>query len=210
MEPRMTPREELANSISHGLGFVAAVSATPILVVRAVRTGGAANIVASSVFGAAMMLLYLSSCVYHAAPPGPRKQLLERFDHAAIYLLIAGTYTPFTLGILRGRWGWTLFGIVWGAAVVGVAVKLGYGVRYRRLSTLMYVLMGWLIVIPIRPLLMNMAPQGLILLAAGGVAYMLGTFFYLNHRIPYGHFVWHLFVLAGTTCHFFAVLDHAI
>jgi len=152
----------------------------------------------------------VSSVSRYGSPPRPRKNLLERFDHAAIYLLIAGTYTPFTLGVLRGAWGWTLFGIVWAAAAVGVAVKLGYGVRYRRLSTFMYILMGWLIFIAIRPLMQNMAPQGLMWLAAGGVAYMLGTVFYLNRGIPYGHPIWHLFVLAGTTCHFFAVLWYAI
>jgi hemolysin III len=130
-------------------------------------------------------------------------------DHAAIYLLIAGTYTPFTLGALGGVWGWTLFGLVWAAAAVGVGEKLIWGVRFPRLSTVLYLLMGWLIVIAIRPLVLSVPPAGLVWLAAGGMAYTLGVVFYSSRRIPYAHFVWHLFVLTGSTCHFFAVLWYA-
>ena len=209
-EPVMSRGEERANSLSHAVGFLGAVAATPILIVRAVHDGSAANIVASSIFGATMMMLYLASALYHAALPGPRKEWLERFDHAAIYLLIAGSYTPFTLGVLRGPWGWSLFGVVWAAAVVGVVIKLSTGVRYRKLSTAMYLLMGWAIVIAIRPLVHNMQSGGLAWLAGGGLAYTLGTVFYLNRRLRYAHFLWHLFVLAGSTCHFFAVLWFAI
>lgn len=204
------PREELANSLSHGVGFLGAVAATPILIIGAVNRGGAADVVGSSVFAASMLLLYLTSTWYHAAPAGRLKDRLRTLDHAAIYLLIAGSYTPFTLGVLGGAWGWTLFGIVWGAAAVGVGGKLIAGVRHPRVSTAMYLVMGWLILIAIRPLLLNMAPHGIGWLVAGGVAYSVGVVFYAANRLPYGHFVWHLFVLAGSSCHFFAVLWYAV
>ena len=203
------PGEELANAVSHGVGFLCAAAATPILIVGAVNRGGAANVVGSSVFGATMVLLYLTSTGYHAAPGGRLKDRLQEFDHAAIYILIAGTYTPFTLGVLGGAWGWTLFGLVWGAAAIGVCEKLIAGVRYPRLSTAAYVIMGWLVVIAIRPLVLNMPPHGILWLVAGGVSYSAGIVFLVAHRLPYGHFIWHLFVLAGSTCHFFAVLWYA-
>ncbi len=202
-------RAELANSLSHGVGFLGAVAATPILVVGAASRGGAADVVGSSIFGATMVLLYLTSTWYHAAPAGRLKDRLRKLDHAAIYLLIAGTYTPFTLGVLGGAWGWTLFGLVWGAAAIGVGTKLIAGVGYPRLSTAMYLIMGWLVLIAIGPLLRSMPSPGLAWLVAGGVFYSAGVVFYLASRWPYGHFIWHLFVLAGSTCHFFAVLWYA-
>ncbi|HIF06526.1 MAG TPA: hemolysin III family protein [Gemmatimonadetes bacterium] len=201
--------EELANSLSHGVGFLCAVAATPILVVGAVERGGAADIVGSSVFGATMMLLYLTSALYHAARDSRLKARLRRVDHAAIYLLIAGTYTPFTLGVLGGPWGWTLFGIVWGAAAVGVAIKLMVGISRPRLSTFLYLIMGWTVVIAIRPLVLNVPPEGLQWLVAGGLLYSGGVVFYVWRRLPYNHFIWHLFVLGGSTCHFFSVLWYA-
>ncbi|GMR12861.1 MAG: hemolysin III family protein [Gemmatimonadota bacterium] len=204
------PGEELANSLSHGVGFLGAVAATPILILGAVNRGSAADVVASSVFAATMVLLYLASTWYHAAPANRCRDRLQRLDHAAIYLLIAGTYTPFTLGVLGGAWGWTLFGIVWGAAAVGVCVKLIAGVRYPRLSTAVYVIMGWLVLVAIRPLLLNMQPQGIRWLVAGGLSYSAGVVFYAARRLPYSHFIWHLFVLAGSTFHFFAVLWYAV
>ncbi len=186
-----------------------AVAATPVLIIGAVNRGGAAGVVGSSVFGATMVLLYLSSTWYHAVPEGRLKDRLHKFDHAAIYLLIAGTYTPFTLGVLGGAWGWTLFGIVWGAAAVGVSEKLISGIRYPRLSTALYLIMGWSVVIVIRPLVLNMPPQGVAWLVAGGLSYTAGVVFYVARRLPYHHLIWHLFVLAGSTCHFFAVLWYA-
>jgi len=201
--------EELANSLSHGVGLVLAVAATPILIVGAASRGSAADVVGSSVFGATMILLYLASTCYHAVPVGRLRDRLRRFDHAAIYLFIAGTYTPFTLGVLGGAWGWTLFGLVWGAAAVGVSEKLIAGVRYPRLSTAMYLIMGWLALIAARPLLLNMQPSGLRWLVAGGVFYSTGVVFYAARRLPYNHLIWHLFVLAGSTCHAFAVLWYA-
>jgi hemolysin III len=203
------PGEEIANSLSHGVGLIAAVAATPILIVGAVNRGSAADVVGSSVFAATMVLLYLASTWYHAAPVGPLKDRLQRLDHAAIYLLIAGTYTPFTLGVLGGAWGWTLFGLVWGGAAVGVCEKLMAGVRHPRLSTAVYLGMGWLALIAIQPLLLKMPPQGIRWLVAGGISYSAGVAFYASDRFRYSHFVWHLFVLAGSTFHFFAVWWYA-
>ena len=199
------PGEELANSLSHGVGLLCALAATPVLVIAAATRGSASDVVGSSVFTATMVLLYLTSTWYHAAPVSRLKDRLQRLDHAAIYLLIAGSYTPFTLGVLSGVWGWTLFGLVWGAAALGVSAKLIAGNRYPRLSTALYLAMGWLALIAIRPLLLNMPLHGIGWLAAGGISYSVGVVFYVS-RLPYTHFVWHLFVLAGSTCHFFAVL----
>ncbi|MDA0329645.1 MAG: hemolysin III family protein [Gemmatimonadetes bacterium] len=205
----MTPREELANSLSHGVGLAGAIAATPILIVGAVARGGAADIVGSSVFGFTMIVMYFASTWYHATLPGTRKDRLRRFDHAAIYLLIAGSYTPFTLGVLGGAWGWTLFGVVWGAAAIGVGVKTLSGVSHPRVSTAMYLIMGWSILIAIRPLTSNMPPEGLRWLVAGGLCYSGGVVFFALRGLPYNHLVWHLFVLAGSTCHFFGVLWYA-
>ena len=204
------PRVELANSLSHGFGLLCAIAATPILVVGAVKNGGAADIVGSSVFGATMVVLYFTSAWYHATGVGRLKDWLRRVDHAAIYLLIAGTYTPFTLGVLGGPWGWTLFGLVWGAAAVGVGTKLLAGVRFPRISTAMYLVMGWLILIAIGPLVRAMPIQGIGWLVLGGTLYTAGVGFFAARRMPYGHFIWHLFVLGGSTAHFFAVLWYAV
>jgi len=202
-------REELANALSHGVGLMAAVAAVPVLVVGAVRNGGPADIVGSSIFGATMVLLYLTSTWYHSVPVGRVKDRLRKLDHAAIYLLIAGTYTPFTLGVLGGPWGWTLFGLVWGAAAIGVSTKLIAGIRYPRVSTAMYLMMGWLVLIAIGPLVRNMAPHGLGWLVGGGLLYTVGVAFFAAREVRYGHLAWHLFVLAGSSCHFFAVLWYA-
>lgn len=182
----------------------------PILIVGAAARGTASDIAASSIFGATLVLLYLASTSYHGARRGRLKERLRRLDHAAIYLLIAGTYTPFTLGALAGPWGWTLFGLVWGTAAFGVCYKLTAGVRYPRLSTSLYLLMGWLIVIAIRPLVLALPLAGILWLVAGGAAYTAGVAFYVSRRIPYGHLVWHLFVLTGSACHVVAVLRYAV
>jgi hemolysin III len=156
-----------------------------------------------------MMLLYITSAFYHILPVSSAKRVFRILDHSAIFLLIAGTYTPFTLGVLRGAWGWTLFGLVWGIAVVGVVLKSIGGVKYKRLSTILYLAMGWLIIIAVKPLWLNMPSSGHFGLLAGGAAYTAGVGFYAAKRIPYAHFVWHLFVIAGTSCHFVAVLRYA-
>ncbi len=204
-----SPREEIANSISHGIGFLAAVAAVPILIVTAVRRGDAAGIVGVSIFAAASVVLYLTSTLYHALPRSRIKRVFRVLDHAAIFLLIAGTYTPFTLGVLRGAWGWTLFGIVWALALAGIGLKAFRGVRYPKLSTILYLAMGWLVVIAVEPLWSRVPLWGLFWLAAGGLAYTVGVAFYAAGRFRFSHFVWHLFVLAGTASHFIAVLYYA-
>lgn len=207
-EPHRT-REELANSLSHGLGLVGAVAITPLLIIAAVRTGDAGDIVASSIFGTTLIALYLASTGYHAVQEGRAKDWLRRLDHAAIYLLIAGTYTPFTLGVLRGGWGWSLFGIIWGAAALGVASKLFLGVRFARVSTAIYLAMGWLILVAAAPLVQAVPTQGLLWLTAGGASYTLGVPFFVARRRRYAHLVWHLFVLGGSACHVVAVMRYA-
>jgi len=201
--------EEIANSVSHGVGLVAAVIAVPFLVVGAVQRGYTAGIVGASVFATTMILLYLVSTLYHALPRNPAKRVFRVLDHGAIYLLIAGTYTPFTLGVLGGAWGWTLFGLVWGLAVVGITLKAVGGMRFPKLSMYLYLAMGWLILIAIKPLVLNMQAWGLFWLVGGGVAYTTGLAFYAARRVRYCHFVWHLFVIAGTACHVVAVQWYA-
>ena len=200
--------EEIANSVSHGVGFLAAVATLPVLVLSA-RSAGAAAVVGATIFGGTMAVLYLTSTLYHATAHNRAKRVFQVLDHAAIYLLIAGTYTPFTLGVLRGAWGWTLFGLIWGLAVIGIFLKSLHGIRYPRLSTAVYIAMGWLVLVAAKPLWDNVSGWGLFWLVAGGVAYTAGVGFYAANRMRYAHFVWHLFVLAGTACHVVAVLRYA-
>ena len=202
--------EEIANSVSHGVGFLAAVAASPVLVFSAVQRGGSTGIVVASVFAFTMVLMYITSTLYHALARNKAKCVFRVLDHGAIFLLIAGTYTPFTLGVLRGAWSWTLFGLVWGIAVVGIVLKSIGGLRYQRISTILYLAMGWLIIIAVKPLWLNMPSWGLFWLLAGGAAYTAGVGFFAAKRIRYAHFVWHLFVIAGTACHFIAVLRYAV
>ena len=206
---RQSRGEEIANSISHGVGFLASLVGAPFLIVATVRDGSAWNVVGASIFVASMALLYLSSTLYHALPQERVKRVFRIFDHGAIYLLIAGTYTPFTLGVLRGGWGWTLFGLVWGMAVLGITLKAVGRIQRPVLSTVLYLGMAWLIVIAVRPLWQNVRLPGLIWLAAGGLFYTGGVGFYAAKRIRYSHLVWHFFVLAGTACHYFAILWYA-
>lgn len=201
--------EEIANSVSHGVGLLASVVAAVVLVLAAARQGGTARIVGACVFSAAMVLLYLASTLYHALPGNRAKRVFQVLDHTAIFLMIAGTYTPFTLGVLRGTWGWTLFGLVWGLALAGVVLATAGGGRYPKLRVGLYLAMGWLILIAIKPLWLRVPPRGLFWLFAGGVAYTVGVAFYAAKRVRYSHFVWHLFVIAGTACHFVAVLRFA-
>ena len=201
--------EEIANSVSHGAGLLAALIASPFLVITAARRGHPAVVVGACVFAAAMVLLYLTSTLYHALPRTRAKRVFRVLDHASIFILIAGTYTPFTLGVLRGGWGWTLFGLVWGLAIVGITLKAIAGTRFPVLSTCLYIGMGWLALIAIRPLWLLVPAPGLLWLLAGGVAYTAGVAFYAADRRRYVHFVWHLFVIVGTACHFVAVLNYA-
>ena len=202
------PGEEIANSVSHGIGFLAAVAVTPLLVLAAIPHG-AGSIVGVSIFAVTMAALYLASTLYHAWPNPRAKRVFRVLDHGAIFLLIAGTYTPFTLGVLRGGWGWTLFGAIWGLALAGAIFKAVVAFRYPKIATAIYVAMGWLMVIAVQPLWQRMPYQGLLWLLAGGLAYTGGVAFYATKRLRYSHFVWHLCVLTGTTCHFFAVIWYA-
>jgi hemolysin III len=198
--------EEIANAVSHGVGLLLAVIAALVLVLGAVQRGRVAEIVGASVFGATMVLAYLTSTLYHALAMNRAKRVFRTLDHGAIFLLIAGTYTPFTLGPLRGIWGWTLLGLVWALALAGIVFKAVGGVRYPKLSTCLYIAMGWLVIVAMEPLRLNLPLAGFYWLLAGGIAYTAGVAFFAPKRLRYGHFVWHLFVLAGSACHFAAVL----
>ncbi|SDX89572.1 hemolysin III family protein [Nitrosomonas sp. Nm33] len=202
--------EEIANSISHGIGLVAALVATPFLIMHAVQHADTEFIAGASLFAATMVLLYLASTLYHALPRGKAKCVFKIVEHSAIFLLIAGTYTPFTLGVLRGAWGWMLLGIVWSFAAIGVALKVFDKMYNPIISTSLYLLMGWLILIAIYPLYTRIPASGLLWLVAGGMAYTVGVFFFVtDSRFRYGHFIWHLFVMVGTACHYVAVLRYA-
>jgi hemolysin III len=202
--------EEIANSISHGIGLIAAFVGIPILMVDAVRNANGRFIVGASVFCATIIILYFASTVYHALPPGRAKLVFRVIEHSAIFLLIAGTYTPFTLGVLHGAWGWSLLGVVWGFALIGVVLKAICLASRPILFTSLYLMMGWVAVIAIHPFLARMQTAGLLLLVAGGMFYTVGViFFATDSRLKYGHLVWHFFVMAGTLCHYFTVLCYA-
>jgi len=202
--------EEVANSVTHGLGLLASLVGVPVLLTTAVAAHDTALIIGSTVFGASLVGLYAASTLYHALPPSQAKRIFRVIDHAAIYLLIAGTYTPFTLGVLRGGWGWLLLGIVWTFAVLGILFKTLGGLRFPRVSTLLYLIMGWLAVVTLRPLAAALPGAGLGLLLVGGLLYTGGVIFFVWERPRYNHTVWHLFVLGGSACHFLAVLWYAL
>jgi hemolysin III len=199
-------RDEVANVLTHGAGAVASLAGAVVLVTLAALGGDAWKVVASAVFGTTLVLLYTASTLYHAARSPVARARLKVLDHCAIYLLIAGSYTPFTLIGLRGGWGWSLFGVIWGLAVAGTVFKLFFTGRFPRLSTTIYVAMGWLVLVAIGPMVQRLPATTLAWLVAGGVTYTVGTLFYHNRRIPYAHAIWHLFVIGGSACHFAAVL----
>ncbi|WP_438431663.1 PAQR family membrane homeostasis protein TrhA [Gorillibacterium sp. sgz500922] len=201
-----TRREEVANSITHGIGAGLSVAALVLLVVFAALRGTAWHVVSFAIFGATMLLLYTSSTLVHAFREGKAKDLFEIFDHSSIYLFIAGTYTPLMLTVVRGTLGWTLFGVVWGIALAGVVFKMFFVKRFLFTSTLIYILMGWVIVVAWKPLVANMPHTGVVLLVIGGILYTVGTVFYVWRSFPYHHAVWHLFVLGGSVLHFFSIL----
>ena len=203
--------EELANSVSHAVAFIAMLVGTPFLIINAVKQGDAGQIVGTSIFAATAILLYLSSAVYHGLVAGKAKDLFRIIENSAIFFLIAGTYTPFTLGVLKGGWGWSIFGVVWGLVVVGVALKVFERKPHPLISIILYLLMGWLMVIAAYPLFVRMPTEGILLLVSGGLFYTLGVVFFLtDHKLRYGHLIWHIFVMAGTACHYFAVLWYAL
>ena len=206
---RLSLGEEIANSVTHGVALLASVVALPILLMVAAGRRDPWQIVGGAIFGVTLIMLYTASTLYHAFPESRAKRVFRVLDHSAIYLLIAGTYTPFALGALRGPWGWALFGTVWGLAILGITAKATLGFRFPRLSTVIYLLMGWLAVIAFGPLLAHVGMAGIAWLVAGGLCYTAGVIFFAWERLRYGHMVWHLFVTAGSVCHFFAVLWYA-
>jgi hemolysin III len=210
LEREQSREEEIANSFSHGLGLIAALAATPPLLSHAFRHGHTGYLVGATLFAATMVLLYLASALYHALPPGKAKDLFNKIEHSAIFLLIAGTYTPFTLGALRGPWGWTLLVLVWVLAIVGVVLKVRKRLQSRIVSTGLYLLMGWLLIVAIKPFLARVPASGHLWVAAGGLAYTVGVIFFVtDSRLRFGHCIWHLFVMMGTACHYCAVLWYA-
>lgn len=215
MTPSPPPRrynrgEEIANSITHGIGMLLAIGGTVVLIVYAALYGNGWHIVSCSIFGAALILLYLASTLYHAIQHPGAKPILRILDHSAILVLIAGTYTPITLVSLRGPWGWTLFAIIWSLAVVGILVETTGLRRFRAGMLGLYVIMGWAVVAAVKPMLHQVGSGGLWLLLAGGLAYTGGITFYLWERLPYNHAIWHLFVMAGSVLHYLAVLLYII
>ena len=204
------PHEEFANALTHGLGAAAALGAGAVLVTLVALHGDGWQLAGAIVFSACLLLLYLASTLYHAIPHPVAKARLKVFDHCAIYLLIAGTYTPFTLVGLRGPWGWGLFGAIWACALAGVVFKLFYTGRFQRLSTLLYVAMGWLAIVALRPMLDALDAWTLGWLLAGGAFYTLGTAFYLRRTMRFSHAVWHLFCIAGSVCHYIAVMAQVL
>lgn len=203
-------REELANALTHGLGAVVALGAGAVLITLTALWGDGWRLAGAIVFCVALLLLYVASTLYHAISHPVAKARLKVFDHCAIYLLIAGTYTPFTLNGLRGPWGWSLFAAIWSLALAGVVFKLYYTGRFKLLSTAIYIAMGWLVLAAIGPFWRALDAWTLTWLFSGGVAYTAGTAFYLDRRIPYSHAIWHAFVLTGSVCHFVAVALHVL
>ncbi|REE92898.1 hemolysin III [Paenibacillus taihuensis] len=203
-------REEVANAITHGLGAALSIAALVLLIVFAALKGNAEHVVSFTIYGSMMLLLYVSSTLVHSFPEGKAKKFFEIMDHSCIYLFIAGTYTPIVLHMVQGAAGWTLFGIVWGLALCGVVFKMFYASKFLFTSTLLYVLMGWIIVFAWGPLRDHFAPAGLHLLIGGGVLYTVGTIFYVWRSFKYHHAVWHMFVLGGSVLHFFAILLYVL
>ena len=203
-----TVAEEVANSLTHGVGFVLALVGLVVLLVSAAGRGDAWVIVTSAIYGTTLIMLYLASTLYHALARTRARDVFRRLDHAAIYLLIAGTYTQFVLVTMRGPWGWTLFGVSWGLAVLGITAKAAFGPRWPILSTTIYILMGWLVLVALGPVVRHVPGGALAWLVAGGLSYTVGVVFFAWERLRFGHAVWHLFVLGGSSCHYAAVLGY--
>ncbi|AFS78134.1 channel protein hemolysin III family [Gottschalkia acidurici 9a] len=198
--------EEITNAVSHGIGIGLSIAGLVVLVVLASMFGDAWYVVSFSIYGATSIMLYLASTLYHSAPEGKAKSILKIFDHSAIFLLIAGSYTPLTLITLRGKLGWSLFGIVWFIAIAGIVFKVFFVKKFKTLSTILYILMGWLVVVAIKPLFLALNTKSIVFLVVGGVLYTIGTIFYSWAKLKYNHAIWHMFVLGGSVCHFFTML----
>ncbi|MDQ7996341.1 MAG: hemolysin III family protein [Luteibacter sp.] len=209
-EPRYPIGEEVASSVIHAIGLVLSIAGLAVLVAFSAMYGGTRAVVASSVFGGSLILLYAASTLYHAIPGSMAKRVLRTCDHIAIFLLIAGTYTPFTLLALPGAWGWGLLVTIWSVAIIGSLAELGLLKRYRKAAVAMYVAMGWVAVVAIEPLRANVPTGGLLLLLAGGLCYTGGVPFYMARKMPYHHAIWHVFVLAGSVLHYLAILLYVI
>ncbi len=203
-------KEEIVNSTIHGIGAALAIAALVVLVVFAANKGNAWQVVSFSIYGSSMILLYLASTFYHAFSNPKVKSVFKVFDHASIYLLIAGTYTPFLLVNLRGPMGWSLFGIVWGLAVAGVVFKIFFIHRFNKISTLIYILMGWMIIVAMKEMVSAIAFSGIVWLFIGGLFYTVGTIFYLNKKMRYSHSIWHIFVLGGSISHFISIFFYVL
>jgi hemolysin III len=203
---KLSVKEEIFNSVTHGIGTLLSAAALVLLVVHAVGKGDVWHIVSYTIYGSSLVLLYLCSTLYHSFTKEKIKNLFARFDHAAIFLLIAGTYTPFLLTVLRGTLGWILFGIIWGVAIIGVVIRSIFLTRFRKLMVALYLAMGWMFVVAVGPMMRNLPQTSIIFLFLGGIFYSTGVVFYLRRNLKYGHGIWHLFVLAGSIMHFFAVI----
>ena len=209
--PRQSLGEEIANSITHGIGAALATAALTILVVFAALKGDTWRIVSFTIYGASLVIMYVSSTLYHSITNLKAKKYFRIMDHSSIFLLIAGTYTPITLISLRGTgWGWTIFGLIWGLAILGILFKLMFYGKLEKISVVFYILMGWLAVVAIKPMLANLPPGLLIWIAVGGLSYTLGIIFYAWTKLPYSHSIWHLFVLGGSISHFFGILLYLV
>ncbi len=208
-QSEFSQKEEIANAVTHGIGVFLSIIGLVLMVVQSALHGDAWHVVSASVFGTTLILLYLASSSFHAAVRLPVKKVLHLLDQVAIYLLIAGTYTPFTLITLRGPWGWSLFGVIWGVAAAGIVARLFFAAGNKTAAAL-YMAMGWIVIVAIDPLLENLSSGGLAWLFAGGLSYSLGVIFFLWKRLPYYHAIWHLFVLGGSICHFMAVFLHVL
>jgi hemolysin III len=202
--------EEIANCITHGIGLVLSICGLSVLVTLACMKGSGSHIVSCAIFGSTLVLLYGASTLYHAFKNSRANRILKTIDHSCIYLLIAGTYTPFVLVTLSGSLGWTLLAIVWGIALFGIFFKVFFVYRFKIFSTILYLIMGWLAIVAVKPLVNSMPPGGIWLIAAGGLLYSAGVIFYIWNRLPFNHSIWHLFVMGGSTCHFLAVLFYVI
>ncbi|MGB9674015.1 MAG: PAQR family membrane homeostasis protein TrhA [Anaerolineales bacterium] len=208
--PLYSRGEELANSITHGIAIALSIAGLAVLTAFASLFGNVWHIVSVSIYGATQILLYTASTLYHSIPIPKAKKVLRLLDHSAIFLLIAGTYTPFTLVNLHGTWGWTMLGLVWGIAILGITLQGKLIHQKSFLNAIIYIAMGWIVVLGIKPLLHSVALGGLILLLAGGLAYSFGAIFYVWKRLPYNHAIWHGFVMVGSALHYFAVLFYVI
>ena len=210
ISPRYSLREEIASSITHGVGILLSFIALIIMVVYAARYGSAWHIVGAAVFGCGLILAYTSSTLYHSFQKVELKAIFRTLDHVSIFVLIAATYTPLTLVNLRGPWGGSIFGVVWGLALFGIIVECTSLRRFRLASVLLYIGMGWIVIVALKPMLAMVQTGGLVLLLAGGVFYTIGCIFYAWKKLPYNHAIWHLFVLGGSICHFFAILCYVL